>query len=191
MTDDTLVVFLNDNGGPIYTKVQSNGPLRLGKLFLFDGGVRVPMIVKWPKRARAGFVFDGMSSSLDLFPTVCAAAGIEVPSTIELDGTDLLPYLNGDVGGAPHDRLFWSNGPNIAVRNGDWKLIKSHENVWLFDLSEDVGEKNNLAGRRPDMVQQLEKEHADWKAQMRPPAWPSKPNRRKIPVDDVTYEMNI
>ena len=76
LTDRTLVIFLNDNGGPIYTGVQSNGPLRLGKLFLFEGGIRVPMLVKWPAMIEAGQVFDGVTSSLDVFPTICQAAGI-------------------------------------------------------------------------------------------------------------------
>jgi len=191
LTEQTLVIFLNDNGGPTYTGVQSNGPLRLGKLFLFEGGVRVPMIVRWPGKLPEGVEFEKATSSLDVFPTVCAAAGIELPAEIELDGVDLIPYLTGKNSVAPHESLFWSNGPNIAVRHGNWKLVKSHDHVWLFDLSEDLGETNNLAKSRPEIVDQLEQAYRGWRAEMKPPAWPSKPNRRKVPVDDMVYELNI
>ena len=191
LTDDTLVIFLNDNGGPTYTGVQSNGPLRLGKLFLFEGGVRVPMIVRWPAVLPAGSVFEETTSSLDVFSTVCAAAGIELPETIPQDGVNLLPFLTGERSGAPHESLFWSNGPNIAVRSGDWKLVQSHEHVWLFDLSEDLGEQNNLAPSRPHKVERLQQAYRQWRSGMKSPAWPSKPQRRKIPVDQMVYELNI
>ena len=75
--------------------------------------------------------------------------------------------------------------------SGDWKLVKSHQHVWLFDLSHDLSEKNNLAKSRPEIVEQLEEEHERWSSQMAKPAWPSKPNRRKVPVDGMVYEMNI
>lgn len=191
LSDNTLVIFLNDNGGPIYTRVQSNGPLRLGKLFLFEGGVRVPMIIRWPGQVAAGRVYDEMTSSLDVFPTVCAAAGIELPAGIELDGVDLLPFLRGKDSGVPHEALYWSNGPNIAVRKGNWKLVKSYESAWLFDLSQDLGETSNLAKSRPEIVEQLERAHQAWRAEMKQPAWPSKPNRRKVPLDGMVYELNI
>lgn len=191
LTEDTLVIFLNDNGGPMYTGVQSNGPLRLGKLFLFEGGVRVPMIVRWPKVVPPKTVFGGTASALDVFPTACAAAGIELPTAVALDGVNLLPFLSAERDGSPHEALFWSNGPNVAIRKGRWKLIKSYDNVWLFDLTQDVGEENNLAETKPEIVEQLEMELQQWKAQMAPPAWPSKPQRRKVPVDDMIYELNI
>ena len=127
--DKQEFVFLNDNGGPIYTGVQSNGPLRLGKLFLFEGGVRVPMILHWPGVLKPGEVYRETTSALDVFPTVCAAAKVELPGELRLDGVDLLTFLKGDNGESPHDVLFWSNGPNRAVRHGDWKLIKSGKNT--------------------------------------------------------------
>ena len=162
-----------------------------GKLFLFEGGVRVPMIVQWPGVVPPRTVFEGTSSSLDVFPTVCAAASIELPTAVELDGVDLLPFLSGRVDRSPHETLFWSNGPNLAIRKGHWKLIKSYENVWLFDLSKDLGEESNLADTKPNIVEQLEKDLQQWKTQMAKPAWPSKPQRRKVPIDGMTYELNI
>ena len=107
LTQNTIVIFLNDNGGPLYTKVQSNGPLRFGKLFLFEGGVRVPMIIRWPDVVKPDREYDGVTSSLDIFPTVCAAAGIRLPGDLKLDGVDLTRFLTGDADGSPHDTLFW------------------------------------------------------------------------------------
>ena len=191
LSEDTLVIFVNDNGGPIYTGVQSNGPLKLGKLFLFEGGIRVPMVIKLPGKFDPGTVYDHPTSTLDLFPTICAAAGIKVPPGIKLDGVDLMPFVNGQVTGAPHETLFWSNGPNIAVRQRDWKLVKSYDNTWLFNLASDIGESRNLADSKPDTVEHLEKAWKEWRSGMSKPAWPSKANRRKVKVDDLIYEMNI
>jgi len=191
LTDNTLVVFVNDNGGPIYTGVQSNGPLKLGKLFLFEGGIRVPMIIKLPGTFKPNSVYDHPASTLDLFPTICGTAGINIPPKINLDGIDLSPFLKGQVSGSPHGTLFWSNGPNIAVRHSDWKLIKSYDNTWLFNLANDIGESNNLAKTKPEIVEQLETLYRDWRSQMSEPAWPSKPNRRKVEVDGMLYELNI
>lgn len=191
LSENTLVIFVNDNGGPIYTGVQSNGPLKLGKLFLFEGGIRVPMVVKMPGKFEADTVYDHPTSTFDLFPTICAAAGIKVPSDLNLDGVDLTPFVNGHSTGAPHENLFWSNGPNIAVRQGNWKLIRSYDNTWLFDLDNDIGESRNLANSKPEIVEQLEKAYQTWRSQMSKPAWPSKPNRRKVEVDGLVYEMNI
>ena len=191
LTENTLVIFVNDNGGPIYTGVQSNGPLKLGKLFLFEGGIRVPMVFKFPGQFKPGTVYDQATSSLDLFPTICAAAGIKLPAELNLDGVDLTPFVNGQSTETPHETLFWSNGPNIAVRQGKWKLVKSYENTWLFDLQSDMGESKNLAKSKPEIVMQLEQAYQEWRSQMSKPAWPSKPNRRKVEVDGLVYEMNI
>jgi arylsulfatase A-like enzyme len=189
--DNTLIIFLNDNGGPIYTQVQSNGRLRLGKLFLFEGGIRVPMIVRWPGALQPGSVYRKPVSSLDVFPTACAAARIGLPSGLSLDGMDLLPYLKGDNANSPHDTLFWSNGPNKAVRLGNWKMIVVGDHKFLFNLSDDIGEKKNLAEQQPQVVHGLEKALKEWQSRMKPPAWPSKPNRRIVDIDGVPYELNI
>ena len=191
LSENTFVIFVNDNGGPIYTGVQSNGPLKLGKLFLFEGGIRVPMVFKLPGKFEQGTVYDHPTSTLDLFPTICAAAGIKVPAGIHLDGVDLTPFINGHSAGAPHETLFWSNGPNIAVRQGNWKLVKSYDNTWLFDLARDIGESENLADSKPGIVVHLERAYREWRSGMSEPAWPSKPNRRKVEVDGLVYEMNI
>ena len=188
---NTLIIFLNDNGGPIYTRVQSNGPLRFGKLFLFEGGIRVPMILNWPGVLDPGTVYRKPVSSLDIFPTVCAAAGIRLPVDLKLDGVDLMPFLKGKKSEPPHKSLFWSNGPNKAARIGQWKLIRSGDHTWLFDLKNDIGETVNLAKKKAEVLKQMEKALKQWQSQMKPPAWPSKPNRRKVDIEGVPYELNI
>tara|TARA_B100001123_G_scaffold449590_2_gene615554 strand:- start:3934 stop:4899 length:966 start_codon:yes stop_codon:yes gene_type:complete len=189
--ENTLVVFLNDNGGPIYTGLQNNHPLRLGKLFLFEGGVRVPMIASWPAKLAKGKTYSKTTSSLDLFPAFCAVGGIQIPDTLHLDGINLIPHLTGEKTAAPHRTLFWSNGPNKAVRMGKWKLVKSGKNPWLFDLSKDISETNNLAKEKPDLLEILNGALQKWLNEMAPPAWPSKPNRREFEIDGVIYQLNI
>ena len=167
VNDNTLIIFLNDNGGPIYTQVQSNGRLRLGKLFLFEGGIRVPMIVSWPGVLPEGTVYRKPVSSLDVFPTACAAAGIELPLDLNLDGVDLLPYLKGENAAMPHDTLFWSNGPNRAVRLANWKLTIAGNHKFLFNLDSDIGETKNLTEQEPEVVRKLEEALNNWQSQMK------------------------
>ena len=116
---------------------------------------------------------------------------MDLPKKLKLDGVDLLPFLKGDKKSVPHDVLFWSNGPNKAVRMGSWKLVKAGDHAWLFDLKNDLGEKTNLAKKKPEVLRKLEKALEKWQSQMKPPAWPSKSNRRKILIDGVPYELNI
>ena len=187
---NTLVIFLNDNGGTIYAQVQSNGPLRLGKLFLFEGGVRVPMIVRWPGVTKENTVHDDIVSALDIFPTLCAAAGITPPEKLALDGVDLAPYLKGEKRGPTHEYFFWRNGPNKAVRKDHWKMVKAGKHTWLFDLSKDIGETKNLTHEEPKIVEDLEKALGGWESRLKPPAWPSR-RGREAKVDGVPYEIHI
>ena len=190
LEQNTLVLFFSDNGGPTYTHVQSNGPLRLGKLFLFEGGVRVPFLIRWPEVLKGGATYGEVVSSLDLFPTVARAAGLALPPELSLDGVDLLPYLKGEKTGTPHDVLFWRNGPNRAVRKGDWKLVQAGANVWLFDLGKDLGEKTNLAVEHPEVIKALQDALDHWEQGLKPPAWPSVP-REGVEIEGKTYQIHI
>lgn len=188
LADDTLVVFTNDNGGML--EHSDNQPLRLGKLFLFEGGVRVPMIVRWPGVTTAGQLHVDTVSMLDLFPTFLGAAGIDPPDGLELDGVDLRPYLGGGAFGPTQEFLFWRNGPNLAVLHGSWKLIRAGNHVWLFDLKTDTGERANVAEDNPEVVADLLKAFDEWASEMRPPAWPSRRDDDTL-VDKVLYEIHI
>ena len=191
LEQSTLVVFVNDNGGPIYTGVQSNGDLKLGKLFLFEGGIRVPMVIKLPGVIGAETTYVPMVSTLDLFPTICRLAGIDVSPVKPMDGVDLIPFLAGNLAGLPHEALFWSNGPNTAMRIDNWKFVQSRDSTWLFDLSKDPGERNDLSAGNRGRCKQMQRQIKDWRESMPAPAWPSKPQRRIISVDGKPYQLNI
>ena len=169
---DTLVVFLSDNGCATYTGACTNDPLRFGKLTHLEGGFRVPFAMQWPGHLKAGVVSEQVISSLDLFPTAVAIADGEPPKDRLLDGVNLMPYLTGQKNTSPHEVLCWRNGHNAAVRKGSWKLFKSGDHYWLYDLSKDIGEQKDLAAARPEIVEQLKKEFARWEAQMKEPMWP-------------------
>ncbi|MFN0120652.1 MAG: sulfatase [Blastocatellia bacterium] len=185
---DTLVVFLSDNGCATYTGACTNDPLRYGKLTHLEGGFRVPFAMQWPAKLKAGVVSDQVISSLDLFPTAVALAGGEMPKDRPYDGTNLMPYLTGQQKTSPHEILCWRNGPNAAVRKGNWKLFKGGDHYWLFDLSKDIGEQANLAGKRPEIVEQLKKELIKWEAQMKEPLWPCRKPGGNWEVDGIKLD---
>jgi len=169
---DTVVVFLSDNGCATYTGACTNDPLRFGKLTHLEGGFRVPFAMQWPGHLKAGVVSDQVISSLDLFPSAVALGDGELPKNRVYDGVNLMPYLTGQMKTSPHEVLCWRNGPNGAVRKGNWKLFKARDHYWLYDLSNDIGEKKDLAAAHPEIVEQLKKEFDKWEAQMKEPLWP-------------------
>ena len=168
---NTLIIFLSDNGCALYTKACSNDPLRLGKLSQFEGGVRVPFAMMWPDRIAPRKKYEDPVSALDIMPTVLAAANAKMLPKRVLDGVDLLPYLSGKIVSPPHRTLFWRNGPNWAVRDGNWKLFAAEGQYWLFDLAADVGERTNLADQNKQVRQRLKTEYDRWNAKMMPPLW--------------------
>ncbi|MEW6212768.1 MAG: sulfatase-like hydrolase/transferase [Acidobacteriota bacterium] len=172
LEQNTMVIFLSDNGCATYTGACTNDPLRFGKLTHLEGGFRVPFAVQYPARLKAGMVYDQPISSLDLFPTVVALAGGKMLTDRVYDGVDLMPFLTGQKKNAPHEVLCWRNGDNAAVRKGKWKLFKGGTQYWLFDLSKDIGEQKNMAGLHPELVEQLKKELAKWESQLKQPMWP-------------------
>jgi arylsulfatase A-like enzyme len=166
----TLVVFLSDNGAPTELNRSLNTPLRGGKEELFEGGIRVPFIVRWDGRIPAGLEYGDPVIQLDVLPTALAAAGIAAPVDREIDGVNLVPHLDGTGAGEPHAVLFWRYGEPSAVRRGDWKLLSPGTGpAQLFDLANDIGETTDLAASRPEVVAELEAELADWQAQLQPP----------------------
>lgn len=184
LEENTLVFFLSDNGGPPPDRSPaSNAPLRGHKGTLFEGGVRVPFVVQWKGRLKAGTTCDAPISSLDLFPTAAAAGEASVPEALKLDGADILPFLTGRTSTPPHERLYWrsSRMKTWAMRDGRWKLVHIGDGKdSLFDLSADIGEKNDLASTRPDVVERLAQVYAEWDKSNVPPLWgpPSTPGRR-------------
>lgn len=188
----TLVFFVNDNGGPTVWSTgvngSSNAPLRGSKRQTWEGGIRVPFFVRWTDRLPAGVVDHRPIIQLDVLPTALAAAGVAPDPAWNLDGVDLLPFLTGTRSDPPHDALYWRLGGMMAVREGDWKLVKSEEGAanttdpsvlrdlsgaQLYDLAHDVEETNDLAAAHPDEVRKLGQDWQRWNATLAKPAWPA------------------
>ena len=172
LADNTVVFFASDNGGLIQVYhecgpiVTTNAPLRSEKGTLYEGGIRIPMIVRWPETVDANTTSDVLTISHDLLPTFLAIAGETDP--VSHDGQSLVPALTQ--AGTLDRALYWHYPtyhhatPAAAIRQGDYKLIHYYEDnrVELFDLAEDVGELQNLAADYPERAQQLRQQLADW-----------------------------
>lgn len=175
LDENTIVVFTSDNGAPNYLGLPTvNEPYRGWKLTLFEGGIRVPYVAKWPRAIPAGTQYAARVTSLDLLPTFVAAAGGALPQDRPIDGVNLLPYLQGAQTQASRP-LFWRDGSYQAVMADDWKLQVSErpKKDWLFHLAEDPTEQHNLADTQPEKVAELKALLAAHNAQMVAPAWPS------------------
>ncbi len=160
LDEDTFVFFFSDNGG--VTRVASNAPLRGAKNTIWEGGLRVPAIARWPGRIPAARTTDELATSLDLFPTVLKLAGVEPPD-IRLDGRSILPLLRGR-GPSPHRSLFWCWRDEFLMRQGRWKLIQYKDgHLALYDLERDVGETTDVAAEHPDVVKRLSPSLAEFR----------------------------
>lgn len=185
LTDNTLIFFFSDNGGPIDVTNCRNTPLRGAKGQVYEGGVRVPFVVSWPAKLKPA-TFDHPVSSLDVFPTAVAAGVADPPTGVKLDGVDLLPHLRGEVKESLKERvLFWrtGGGQNFAVRAGAMKLVQiGKKPVELYDLAADVGEAKNLADKdeKSNAVVALQKRLDDWNAGLVAPKWdnPQPPKKK-------------
>jgi uncharacterized sulfatase len=176
LADNTIVIFSSDNGGPGYIGLPDiNAPYRGWKLTNFEGGLRVPIFVKWPSRIATGTRIDTPVAHIDLMPTMVAAAQAAPPRDVEIDGRDLLPLATGE--GAENwsrETLFWQSGYYRVVRHGDWKLQVSEnpDKAWLYNLAEDPTEQNNLAESRIDKLGELQALLDAHQASARKPLYP-------------------
>jgi arylsulfatase A-like enzyme len=164
LEEETLIVFVSDNGGPTRNTTSRNDPLNGFKAQVCEGGIRVPFLMQWKGHLPAGTTYDRPVIQLDIHPTVLAAAGQEVPGAARLDGVNLLPHLTGATTDPPHTALFWRFGVQRAVRKGDWKLTDMGEGVRLFNLANDIGEKEDLASKYSVKLAELEADYKSWNA---------------------------
>ena len=176
LTDNTLVFFISDNGGPTRELTSSNAPLRGGKGQVYEGGIRVPFLAKWPGKIPTGQVYRRPVISLDIFATCLAQAGASPARSRPSDGVDLIEYLNGNLSAPPHENLFWRLGAKTALRSGDWKLLqegrRNASTRWeLFDLNSDLGEANDLASSEPEKLSALILQWQSLNDEMVEPAW--------------------
>lgn len=176
LAENTIVVFSSDNGGAGYLGIpEVNAPYRGWKITLFEGGVRVPLFIKWPARIAPGAVIDAPAAHIDVMPTLAAAARASLPEGVAIDGQNLLPAAmrQGPIV-RPDDAIFWSSGFYKVVRAGGWKLQvnERQRRSWLFNLVDDPTERNNLADRRPDKRAELQALIDKHWANARPPLYP-------------------
>jgi arylsulfatase A-like enzyme len=185
--ENTLIFFISDNGGPTPSTTAGNGPLRGYKAQTWEGGIRVPWFMQWKGQIPAGKVDDRPVIQIDILPTALAAAGVETKGEWKLDGVNLLPYVKGENTGTPHEGgLFWRFGQQVAVRKGDWKLVKAAENArgggpgataasmagaQLYHLGKDIGEQSNLADKEPEKVKELTAAWDAWNTANIPAKW--------------------
>ncbi|XZE18616.1 sulfatase [Pirellulaceae bacterium SH449] len=172
LRDNTLVIFTSDNGGLSTSEgwPTSNLPLRGGKGWMYEGGIREPLLVRWPQIVQDGSVMSTPVSSPDFFPTLLEASGTKPQPNQTIDGLSLIPVFKGNT--LPERALFWhyphygnqGGAPSAAIRRGDWKLIEWQEDgrTELFNLANDLGEQNDLAASEPQRATQLHEELQAW-----------------------------
>ncbi|MEI6890797.1 MAG: sulfatase [Pontiella sp.] len=173
LADNTVVWFLSDNGG--MRKTSDNRPLRASKGSSYEGGLRVPMIVKWPGKIPRGVVMDEMVTSLDIGATAIAMAGGD-PKQSGLHGNDIRPYMTQQSKAAPHDVLYWHTartaGMGGVIRDGDFKLIiNTKGKAELYNLKDDLSETTNLAASQPERVQTMLARWTAWNKGNKPDLW--------------------
>jgi arylsulfatase A-like enzyme len=174
LADNTIIVFLSDNGGASYNGTTDNAPYRGGKLTNFEGGIKVPFMMEWKGKIKPGTKYTQPVISLDVFATVAAAIGIDLPKDRKYDGVNLLPYVEGELSRAPHQALYWRSDFNKAIRKGDWKLIvNEYDNTnQLYNLKTDSVEANNLYAVKPEVAKDLLHNLDEWEKEMIKPLWP-------------------
>lgn len=173
--ENTIVIFLSDNGGPTKDNASNNGALRAGKGSLFEGGIRVPFAMQWPKRIKANSQYHQPIISLDIFATVAAnVKGIVQPKN-SLDGVDLMPFINNTNKQAPHEYLFWRHfdQKNYAVvhHTGFKQVILKDTATFLYNLKNDIGEQVNMLEQNKEQNQIFDKQRKAWEANTIPPAF--------------------
>jgi arylsulfatase A-like enzyme len=176
LADDTLIFFLSDNGGPLKDNGSSNGKLRAGKSSPYEGGFRVPFVVRWPGKIPSGVTYAQPVSSLDIFATMAALNQLAPAPERPLDGVNLVPFLRGENPAAPHERIYlrmFDQG-RYAMREGDFKLVKNGPTQpdELYNLAEDISEKNDLAAAQPERLARLQAVYQAWNAQLIEPTFP-------------------
>lgn len=160
--DNTLVIFQSDNGG---SGNGGNAPLRGQKSTLWEGGLRVPFVARWPGKIPAGRVSDAFLTTLELLPTLATVAGAPIPDGVTLDGHNMLPTLSG-AATSPRSEMFWEFREQRAARIADYKWIDSQQAKGLYDLSTDPGEKIDLSAKLPELLADIRSRWNNWRREM-------------------------
>tara|TARA_B100000579_G_scaffold352807_1_gene307320 strand:- start:6830 stop:8239 length:1410 start_codon:yes stop_codon:yes gene_type:complete len=168
ISDNTIVIFFSDNGGVEWYNFSDNGPLRGIKGDFFEGGIRVPFAMQWPKNIRAGIKYDKPIIALDIFATVASAAKAEKYIKNKIDGVNLLPYLNGDKNESPHEYLYWKNPDKDidVVRDERYKYLRIKNEEYVFDLKNDMSEESNIIDSSKPIYERLKSKFKEWEKDM-------------------------
>ena len=190
------MIFLSDNGGLVgkgKTKsVTSNYPLRSGKGSLYEGGTRVPMIIRWPNVTPPGSVCTPPVSSIDLYPSILDMTSLmgNPDHNADVDGESIVELLKNPTKTLARNDLYWhyphyyaTTGPVSSIRQDNWKLLEYHEDgrLELYNLADDLGESNNLANQKPDLAKKLQRQIQNWRRQA----------NAQMPAINPDYATNI
>lgn len=162
LTENTLVIFFSDNGG---SGGADNSPLRGRKGQMYEGGIRVPFLARYPGHIPAGTTTDEFLTTLELFPTFTKLAGAELPSGVTYDGFDMMPVLKGETSSL-RTEMYWERRADQAVRIGNYKWVNYRGKTGLYDLSKDLSEKQDLSEEKPELLAKLKRKFATWKKTM-------------------------
>jgi len=181
---NTIVVFTNDNGGPTDRNFSSNYPLSGTKSNHLEGGIRVPFIIKWPGHIQENIKYEHPIITLDLLPTFYAAASGDLSNLGEIDGVNLLPFIQGENLTRPHEYLFWKKQARAVLRDGDWKMIRFPDRpAELYDIPNDEREMNNLADQYPDRMKDMYKKIFEWESTLERPLWLLERKYENVDID--------
>jgi len=192
ISDNTMIVFISDNGGPVNSNGSINAPYNGQKGILLEGGIHVPFIMSWPGKIPIKSEFHDAVSALDIAPTFVALAGVQELDEQVFDGVDLLPHILDRSSDAPHESLMWRFTISAAIRQDQWKLIRLPDRLpLLFDLSKDISEQHNVALEQIDVTKELLKKIGDWDVALPHPVflegaiW----KRRQLDLYDMSYPL--
>ena len=173
ITDNTIVIFFSDNGGVEWYNFSDNGVLRGIKGDFFEGGIRVPFTMQWPKKIKPGITYDKPIIALDVFATVASAASAQKYIKNDIDGVDLLPYLTGDKFGLPHEYLYWQNPDKDidVVRDERYKYLRIKNDEYIFDLKNDISEETNIINSSKPIYDRLKSQFKEWEKGMIDPVF--------------------
>jgi arylsulfatase A-like enzyme len=192
LENNTFVVFMSDNGGPCYDNGSVNAPLRGQKTTALEGGIRVPMIFKWPSSLEPGKIIDDMVLSLDIFPSFINAAGGKISEEEELIGVDIIPFITGLSQDIPHNKMHWKYTVSAAIREGDWKLIRLPDRLpMLYNIAKDISELNDLSLKEIEKTKSLLKKLGTWDIYLPHPVFmePNSWRTRQIKFYDKEYQL--
>lgn len=192
LSENTVVVFLSDNGGPVDSNASINAPFNGQKGILLEGGIHVPFFVKFPKAINSNQLFENPVSSLDLAATFYSLASENEAVEFPFEGKNLIPFLTNSINAKPHDILLWKFTISAAIREDNWKLIRLPDRLpMLFNLDNDISEKKDLALVNPEKTKEMLKKLGDWDVRLPHPVFleGAEWKKRQLGLYDAEYPL--